>query len=487
MKRLLTSLAALAVGAMLAMPAAVSAATYDEGGLRWKYGVYQDEDTGAWHANINVVVQIDGSGKEKATWNAATLTVPATLPVPGETNEFTRAEYDASGNPISYTTVRGPTVKSGVAKVTYFNAELNGTTALTSVTIPDTVEYVTGFRNCANLATVTMGAETEFSHWSFSGTPWLKAQGELVVRGDMLVAYQGSATEVTVPDGVKRIGDDAFDRDCNDATRNLTSVTLPAGLEEIGGDAFWGCEKMAAIEIPDSVKFIDYGAFCGCAELASARLPSKVKRLNEGVFAGCAKLADVTLPANLKSIGEYAFEACKSLAAVTMPASVEWIGDDAFSYCTSPSPIPVRMRFFSTRATRIRSARNRSSRTSSIPLPTTLRRRGRMPRRFAPAEAAQERGPRTAGFVSSASRTDSCRAPAYGCQCCEVRRTPCGWGRGRSPCASPPIWRTSVMARNRSPGAGRPPTPRRSSSPRTPKQRPYTRHRCRTAGCSSFP
>ena len=173
MKRLLQSLAACAVGAMLAVPISASAATYDEGGFRWYYNAYETpRGEYPYEARIYDVEQLDASGNVKA-WDATSLTIPATLPMPETTNEYARAKFDDNGNPISYETVRGPKVKSGVATVTSVDAGQEHNDVLTSVTIPETVGYVDGFRDCQNLATVTMGADTEFDHWSFARTKCL--------------------------------------------------------------------------------------------------------------------------------------------------------------------------------------------------------------------------------------------------------------------------------------------------------------------------
>ena len=220
------------------------------------------------------------------------------------------------------------------------------------MTLPETVERVEGFDDCTNLVTVTMGAETVFEHWSFLGTPWLKEQGEFVIRDGVLIAYQGSAAEVVVPDGVEEIGPYAFSGNCNMDVTNLVSVTLPARLEEIGSYAFQGCEKLAAIDIPASVTWIDNGAFAHCYGLTSATIPPKVKRLYSETYYCCTGLVSVTLPASLKAIGDMAFEGCTALAAIDIPASVELIYYSAFGYCWALTSIdiPASVEMIDTRA-----------------------------------------------------------------------------------------------------------------------------------------
>lgn len=341
MKRLLHGLVASAVGLMMAVPLGAFAYTYDEGGFRWYYNIDQDEEDGGWTASIYRVYQLDENGKEKRDeWgnpvsDATTMVVPATLPAVG-TNEFARAEavYDESGAFLSnkYVTVYGPEVKSVVAAVTYLYASQWGNDKLTSVTIPETVEYVGGFGGCENLATVIMGPETEFTCASFAETPWLKAQGEFVIRDDVLIAYQGSATSVVVPDGITEIGDSAFSAWYNDDMTNLTSVTLPASLKRIDDYAFDGCRALTSIALPADLRYIGDGAFYKCEGLTSIAIPGKVKHLNGEAFYCCTGLVSVALSDGLESIGYGAF--CGTgLAAIDIPASVEEIEDEAFADC----------------------------------------------------------------------------------------------------------------------------------------------------------
>lgn len=339
MKWLLHGLVAFAVGLMIAVPLGAFAYTYDEGGFRWYYDVYEED--GGWTAGIYRVYQLDENGKEKRDeWgspvsDATTMVVPATLPAVG-TNEFARAEavYDESGVFLSnkYVTVYGPEVKSVVATVTYLNAYQWGNDKLTSVTIPETVEEVYGFSGCTSLATVSMGPKTEFSHASFGGTPWLKAQGEFIVRDGVLVAYQGTATAVTVPDGVTAISESAFDTDYNPDMTNLTSVTLPAGLEEIGDYAFYFCGKLASVNLPDSLRRIGYCAFENCVALTSVAFPASLRYLDEEAYYFCAGLTSVVFSEGLKSIQDQAFS-YTGLTAIDIPASVKYIGSEAFYGC----------------------------------------------------------------------------------------------------------------------------------------------------------
>ncbi len=71
-----------------------------------------------------------------------------------------------------------------------------------------------------------------------------------------LISYGGSnRNTVTIPNGVKEIGTNAFYSDW------ISSVILPEGLETIGYSAFIACSLSGTITLPSTVTAIDTNAF----------------------------------------------------------------------------------------------------------------------------------------------------------------------------------------------------------------------------------
>lgn len=148
---------------------------------------------------------------------------------------------------------------------------------------------------------------------------------DFVIRGGVLVKYNGAATEVVIPDSVKIIGDKAF-YNC----KGITSVDIPDSVQEIGLWAFYECKALPHITIPDSVQKIGQSAFEGCTALAAVVIPDSVKEIRSKAFAECISLTAIVIPASVQTIGPEAFLDCKSLRTVEFKGNPQCYSD-AFS------------------------------------------------------------------------------------------------------------------------------------------------------------
>ena len=152
---------------------------------------------------------------------------------------------------------------------------------LKSVSLPDQLISIEkgAFYACSSLSDLDIpDTVQEIGKTALDETPWLAAQGDLVIVGDgLLYCCQGDAKNIRIPEGVKVICSHAV------ARPNIVSVTLPStvrkicwesflsyalvdvtlneGLEEIPERAFVLNDCFSHLYIPESIGFIPSAAF----------------------------------------------------------------------------------------------------------------------------------------------------------------------------------------------------------------------------------
>lgn len=212
--------------------------------------------------------------------------------------------------------------------------------------------------------------------------------------GNTLISYTGTASVVSVPNGIKTISTDAFA-----GNRYIESVTIPSSVEVIENGAFRDCAQLDEVYFSEGLQTIESGAFSMCPELDTVKFSSTIIELGAGVFAGDDELSGVTLGKNdyfvmsdgalynrdkteliqvfagrlgdtfampdtvsrieryafwgcddleyvdlsshLTEIPEYSFSNCSRLEEISVPYSIRKIGAKAFEDCVSLSYISL--------------------------------------------------------------------------------------------------------------------------------------------------
>ncbi|MDE7349112.1 MAG: leucine-rich repeat domain-containing protein [Clostridia bacterium] len=192
-----------------------------------------------------------------------------------------------------------------------------------------------------------------------------------------IVGYEGSDTDVVVPDKVKGnrvvgIEKDAFKDlagsiksikfNCtyssfafaSEAFKDMTAlekVVLPANLKEISDGVFRGCTSLKNVIMPNSVTLIGENAFKGCTSLKfmynsenyttegdgaiksdAMYFPQSLLEIGANAFDGCTAIVEAHLAKDLEIIGSYAFNGCTRLSDLEVDADIEVtnIGERAF-------------------------------------------------------------------------------------------------------------------------------------------------------------
>ncbi|MCM1321481.1 MAG: leucine-rich repeat domain-containing protein [Bacteroides sp.] len=199
-------------------------------------------------------------------------------------------------------------VTGAVDKHMYYITEIasnaiRDNTGLTSITIPGIVEQIGtwAFGGCDNLASVNASgtwvraSKNNNSIWEFEDKDEELTASKLktdnltykffrtLIITDGVVQYCIHApADVTIPNGVTKIADNAFDKVDGD----ITSVTIPNGVTYIGAYAFSDCGSMISLTIPASVTYIGEGAFVYCTALENISYAGTTEQWNNTITKG---------------------------------------------------------------------------------------------------------------------------------------------------------------------------------------------------------
>lgn len=180
-----------------------------------------------------------------------------------------------------------------------------GCAFLRNVAVPNTVERIgdEAFARCISLESVCIPASVE----KIGKNPFVDLDSKVINNQseayviDNKILYSADRTRlvscltdaamVIVPKTVRVIGSLAFTR-----RAKLKKVQLPDGLERIGRDAFSDCDALEEVVIPASVKTIAPYAFGGCESLKKVTFLGEVQSLSRTAFSDCFNLYTILVP-----------------------------------------------------------------------------------------------------------------------------------------------------------------------------------------------
>ena len=260
---------------------------------------------------------------ESVTWihgfngctSLTSVTIPENIAVFSGFNSCTGLEtvnYNAIA-PMPYDNVRSfqncsklKNINIG-EKVTYINLGIfSGSTSLTSVTIPESVNEINAFDDCTSLTSVTI---PESVTWigGFNGCT--------------------SLTSIDIPEGVTSLS--GFS-----GCTSLTSVTIPESVTSLHG--FRDCTSLTSVTIPEGVTSLS--AFSGCTGLETVNFNATDCGLGYSFpFNGCTNLSTIKIGQGV-TLASYIFSECTNLTSLIIPYKVV-ISDSAFEGCTNLSDI----------------------------------------------------------------------------------------------------------------------------------------------------
>lgn len=242
---------------------------------------------------------------------------------------------------------------------------------LESIVIPETLEEIGAsvFGGCSSLQDIDLpNKPLALDHNTFYGSAYYEDKsnwenGVLYVDNYLLAINSDflNLSEYEVKEGTIAIAINAF---LNNA-QNLTKITLPEGLKLIGDKAFSGLYNLESINIPSSVDTIGYNAFASTGifnnstnwsdnglyidgwlvNVQNTKISEfEVKEGTIGVSNGsdvsfipsrARKITKLTLPSTLRYIGKNSFKQLTLIKEISLGGSLEFIKEGAFAVCSS--------------------------------------------------------------------------------------------------------------------------------------------------------
>ena len=280
--------------------------------------------------------------------------------------------------------------------------------ALTTINIPDSVTSIgiSAFSGCTQIKSTEYGNAYYIGPSSNPYMCLIDGKSTSITSATIHpdtkticgLAFSGSSlTSITIPEGVKYIGTDAF-RNCKDLTTisiadsvefigrgvfmydqldgynivqyanlsgtkydnayylgnsenpymflykasstSITSCTIHPDTKIIASYAFVYCASLKSISIPNGVTHVSERAFADCSALSTIEIADSVKYISDFAFYA-TKCTSVTLPTALKEIGESSFRSNSSLTNITIPDGVTKIGESAFQSCSNLKTVTI--------------------------------------------------------------------------------------------------------------------------------------------------
>ena len=196
-----------------------------------------------------------------------------------------------------------------------------GCNDLTSITLPDSLMSIgeRAFYQCSGLTSITLpDSLMSIGEYAFYGCSNLQPS----TTDDNGVKYLGSEQNpyLVLWDGTGITN---------------SSYTVNPDCKIICPSAFSGCDVLTSITLPEGLKSIGDYAFQDCSGLTTVDLSNCTSLTSIGMhaFRYCSGLTSITLPERLTSIGEYAFSSCSKLTEVIIDSEYVYTNATSRSAC----------------------------------------------------------------------------------------------------------------------------------------------------------
>lgn len=317
-----------------------------------------------------------------ATSVTGNLTVPGTVSINGSTYPVTNVAQGAIKGNSKITSI---TFSEGLKTIGTLSIE--NCSKLATINLPASLQTWGAISRCNALATITVAQGNthmliednvlyDFKKETLLQVPAKRVPTTLVVPSTVktIAPYAASIpnlTGVTFPEGLKTIGDRAFE-----GCLNIGEINLPASLTSMGIYTFnnagvtsykvangntaytaqdgvlYNADKTTLLrypksstaslpQLPRTLTRIETNAFYSSLVKGHLVIPAGVTELGDGVF-GNTQLESITLPEGITTIPANTFAVSTMLKTIVLPSTVSSISSNVFMNCDVLTDVEYR-------------------------------------------------------------------------------------------------------------------------------------------------
>ena len=266
----------------------------------------------------------------------AELTIPESLE---EINQ--RAFWYSRIDVLNYNAINCKFVDTGSSTMT--DAESPFYENVYAVNIGDKVESLPDWflaQTKIKSVTIPEGVKTigEFAFYYCQNLTQVDMADTVQVMNQYCFSYCGNLTEFTIPGDLTVYKSSVLEQSTGIETINYNAVNCKISLissergDLVKFSPFSKLKSLKNFNIGEGVVNIPDSLCAGMTYLEQITIPSTVTDIGDGAFYKCA-FETVTLPQKLESIGEYAFSYCKKLVTIEFPESLRIVNKGAFGGC----------------------------------------------------------------------------------------------------------------------------------------------------------
>ena len=226
-----------------------------------------------------------------------------------------------------------------------------GCTGFSSLQIKNAVSNVNIMRNAFHGCTGIHDIEftEKVSHIgsnAFAETGWEADQPDgILMLLDWCLGYKGNASNLALqlPETTRGIADCAFT-----GNTNIKSLSIPddCPMTKISDSAFYGCNKLAGLlTIPNGIKTIGQSAFERCSKIKNLELAPSVETLDYYAFNYCTGLESITSWAETPPLVKYSFYDVNTGIPLKVPCGTmeAYQNNSQWSAFTNISEVPFKL------------------------------------------------------------------------------------------------------------------------------------------------